>query len=1018
MRGRKLGLHFAVWVLLVVLSVTSFNIQAFAADSTEEQLIDDMDNFSKMHQYTSGLRIVNSNPERYDDDLYRLQLGTAPAGASIEYNVPFPIGSFIVHTYRMNRDASTNEAATILKFYVSGNGTDYMEVLPVEVNIPKVTHLDDEEANRRVHYAFEMANISGNNTYLKIVFTTARNDWNPNINSVEIRKDTSPRLSDSTGGINYDSLPSLREQYQDYFNMGTAVEPRDLVNYSKLIKSQFGVLTTENHMKPHSIQPTEGNFYFTAVDKIVDFAEENGMKVRGHVLLYYKSMPDWFYTGPDGAVVSRELLLARLETHIKTIVGHYKGRIYAYDVVNELFEDSGEFRSYDRTYQILGEDYLPLIFQWAHEADPEAILLYNDNEYEIPAKQESIYKLVKGLLDQGVPIHGVGMQSHFWVDKPSVAAVEQSINRFADLGLKIFISEIDISAYQKGDKISIYPDTMKAELQELVAKRFGSLFDLYRRYKDVITEVNVWNVCDARTYLDIAVPGRKHYPLLFGYYGEPNPAFYRVLDFEGVLPRWDENTVLPERQMPEGYTKKTATAVKGTPVVDGVAESLWEATEAFDTPIFIEGSGGATAEVRALWDESNLYVLANVADSALSDINPALWFQDAVEIFVNENNSRDGTMQFDDRQIRISYTGVKSGRQTNLDSVVYEASIKPGGYLVEMKIPFVEIQGQEGMEIGFEAQVNDANESGYRTSVARWCDNTGDTSKNTSFWGTLRFVEGMAVYMTGEEQIYEGELYTLIYGLTAAQSVYAQDVAMSYDSQTFELMDAVPLAPHTVIADTYSAAPGAVRYKLATTGPGNALNGTLPVLELTFRAKTASPSGSTFAVASAILSNDEGHESAAAPVQKRVAVAGVLDQTALQEALLAAEGLYGGAVEGYADGQYILGAKAGLHIAIASAQAAMNNGSATQLEIDQAAYALNQAMALFRAKEITPFTGDLSGAGGAVDGRISIGDLGYVSARYGMTAADSGWQDAQRADIDGNGSIDLYDLTFVARRIN
>jgi len=274
-------------------------------------------------------------------------------------------------------------------------------------------------------------------------------------------------------------------------------------------------------------------------------------------------------------------------------------------------------------------------------------------------------------------------------------------------------------------------------------------------------------------------------------------------------------------------------------------------------------------------------------------------------------------------------------------------------------------------------------------------------------------VESAAVTLTGAGQAEAGAEYALIYGLAGVHNISAQDVTISYDGQIFELLGAAPLAANTVIADTYGSTSGLVRYKLATTGAGNALNGNIPVLSLTFRAKAAS-TGSDIAVVSALLADGQGNGTAATPVRKTVAV---IDRTVLQETVESAQSLYYAASEGYADGQYILGAKLALQTALIAAEADLGDPAATQLQLAQAVVQLTQAVAAFEGKRIIPSTGDVSGVGGLPDGQINIVDLGMVAYYYGVAEASPDWAAVRIADIDGNGVIDMYDLAFVARRM-
>ena len=344
--------------------------------------------------------------------------------------------------------------------------------------------------------------------------------------------------------FDYTKIPSLKDVYKDYFHVASAVEPRDLIHYKDVILTQFDEITSENRMKPVNIHPREDIFSWTGMDRIVEFAEQHNLRVRGHGLVYEKVLPDWLYKDEDGNTASKEVVMARLERHVKTIVGRYRGRIHSYDVVNEVFgHEDWDTRELTR---ICGIGFVPLVYKWAHEADPDAILILNDNYHTIPQKRKNIYKWVKKWIDEGAPIHGIGFQDHLFLDT-DLEAVDETFKLFSTIpNFKIYVTELDISAYAFEDYTSRYPDYMIDEIKELVAKKYGALFDIYRKYADHIETIGFWNVCNKRTWLDeYYVAGRKHYPLPFGYDGEPNGAFYRIIDTEKTLPRWDKNTKMP-----------------------------------------------------------------------------------------------------------------------------------------------------------------------------------------------------------------------------------------------------------------------------------------------------------------------------------------------------------------------------------------------------------------------------------------------------------------------------------------
>ncbi len=351
-------------------------------------------------------------------------------------------------------------------------------------------------------------------------------------------------LNGQQTSYDYSEIPSLCDVYKDYFRVAVAVEPRDTMHYKDLITTQFNELTIENRMKPTNIHPKEDIYSWIGTDAILDFAEEHGMKVRGHGLVYEKVMPDWFFVDENGNRASKQLVMERLEKHIKTIVGRYKGRIHSYDVVNEIFgHEDWDTRNISA---ICGVEYVPLVYKWAHEADPDAILILNDNYHDIPKKRLNIFNYVKKWIAEGAPIHGIGFQDHLFLDT-SLEAVEETLKLFSTIpNFKIYVTELDICAYKFDDRLSVYPDYMVDEILELSAKKYAALFDLYRKYSDHIETIGFWNPCDKRTWLDEwYVCGRKHYPLPFGYDGEPRKSFWSIIDVDKKLPRWTNDTKIP-----------------------------------------------------------------------------------------------------------------------------------------------------------------------------------------------------------------------------------------------------------------------------------------------------------------------------------------------------------------------------------------------------------------------------------------------------------------------------------------
>jgi len=334
-----------------------------------------------------------------------------------------------------------------------------------------------------------------------------------------------------------DSLKGLKDFYKDYFIIGVAVSPNNLQgDEAELIKKHFNSLTAENVMKPALIHPQEDTYNWGPADKIIEFAEANGIKMRGHTLCWHSQTGQWMFKDSLGNPASKELVLKRLEDHIKTVVGHYKGRIYAWDVLNEVITDNDTAKSIYRIdrnpwMQICGEEYIPKIFQWAHEADPDAVLVYNDYNTENPGKRDRIYTMVKGLLDAGVPVHAIGMQAHDELGTPTEENLRATIKKFSSLGVKLQVTELDISIYaNRADTIGV---GFTPEREQKQADLYRMEFNVFREYKDVITGVTFWNVSDRGSWRDNrrGGPQGKVYPLLFDENLKPKKAFWEVVKF-------------------------------------------------------------------------------------------------------------------------------------------------------------------------------------------------------------------------------------------------------------------------------------------------------------------------------------------------------------------------------------------------------------------------------------------------------------------------------------------------------
>jgi len=336
-----------------------------------------------------------------------------------------------------------------------------------------------------------------------------------------------------------DSSKGLTDYYANYFPIGVAVSPEALrqEKEASLILKQFNSITPENAMKMGPVHPKENEYYWKDADAIVAFAERHGLKIRGHNLCWHEQTPKWFFTDDQGKLVTKEILLQRLKEHITTVVGRYKGKVYAWDVVNEAIDDNpANFLRNSLFYQICGEDFIIKAFEYAHAADPDAILFYNDYNTERKEKTDRVYRLLKLLKEKAVPVHAVGLQAHWNIFEPSKEELEYAIQKFASLGLQIQFTELDMSVYpwekEKRQKFASDDDRFTQQREQLQAEKYKMLFEIFRRYKQYITGVTFWNISDRHTWLDnYPVPGRKNYPLLFDINLQPKKAYTEVVRF-------------------------------------------------------------------------------------------------------------------------------------------------------------------------------------------------------------------------------------------------------------------------------------------------------------------------------------------------------------------------------------------------------------------------------------------------------------------------------------------------------
>lgn len=691
-------------------------------------------------------------------------------------------------------------------------------------------------------------------------------------------------------------IPNLKDVFADHFLLGTSLLAGEILDAegpdAALLKKHFNSLTPGNELKWDATEPVEGEFNFTRADQIIDFAAANDIPVRGHTLIWHSQTPNWVFYDENGDLVTKEVLFERMKNHIDEVVGRYKGKIYAWDVVNEVIEVGDNQPNGLRNslwYRIAGEEFIEKAFEYAHAADPDAKLYINDYNTHITDKRQALYDLIKRLQAKGIPIDGVGHQTHIGIEYPAVQELDDMIEAFRDLGIEQQVTELDMSVYTNdADSYETFPE----ELQLKQAYRYQAIFDVFKKHDDQLNAVIFWGKDDANTWLRTFPVVRNNWPLLFDERLQAKYAYWALVDpsklpvqinsaiarqgsaaIDGELEQawnrtpsvqvsragveaftfrtlWEEDrlkiwvdvidstmnegdavelfidgnngktevyetddfkyaflrsgtnppdeTEFAVREKEGGYrieasiplgnaavgraigfdvrivdgagetpavlswndttgeqdtnTSKFgvltlaegalgAEAVRGTPVVDGEKDAIWQSAAEMATDRFVIGDSGATAKVRTMWDAERLYVWAEVTDPLLSKQSANAHEQDSVEIFVDQNNAASAVYQAEDGQYRINFDnepstnpGSKSGNLTSA------AKLTANGYVVEASILLDAIDPSDGDSIGFDVQVNDDQDGdGIRDSVSIWNDRSGLSWQNTSGYGVLTF---------------------------------------------------------------------------------------------------------------------------------------------------------------------------------------------------------------------------------------------------------------------------------------
>jgi GH35 family endo-1,4-beta-xylanase/peptidoglycan/xylan/chitin deacetylase (PgdA/CDA1 family) len=528
------------------------------------------------------------------------------------------------------------------------------------------------------------------------------------------------------GAISADSAPPLREAYVNQFPIGNVMSPGETGSPRfEILTRHFDIITAENAMKPISLQREKGVFTFEQADLMVNAVLAKGLKVHGHTLAWHQQSPEWM--NHEG--IPRNEAIENLTAHVKTVAGHFRGRVISWDVLNEAVIDNppnpADWRSSLRQspwYKAIGPDYVEILFKAAREADPEAKLYYNDYNLDNQNKALAVFTMVKELNEKnpkaGPLVDGVGMQGHYRLNT-NTDNVRLSLERFISLGLEVSITELDIQAGSESKQT----DRQLLEQGAVYAR----LFTIFREHAAKIGRVTFWGLDDGASWRSAASP------CLFDRELKTKPAFYAALNPDSFLA---ENSVRLVRDAKQGEARY------GTPVLGVALDPLWDTAPALPVDQNLMAWQGASGTAKVLWDEKNLYVLVQVQNAEINKASPNAYEQDSVEVFLDEDNQKTAFFRNDDGQYRVNFANERTlnppsaGR--GFDSV---AAVQGKSYTVQMKIPFKTIVPAKDTLIGFDVQINGASAQGIRQSVAVWNDTTGNSFQDTSGYGVLKLIK-------------------------------------------------------------------------------------------------------------------------------------------------------------------------------------------------------------------------------------------------------------------------------------
>jgi len=488
-------------------------------------------------------------------------------------------------------------------------------------------------------------------------------------------------------------MTQLKNLYRDHFKLGNIYTPKEqATKKGNEIAAHFDIITPENIMKPALMQPKKGEFLFHLADDMFAYAQKHDLEVAGHTLVWHQQSLKWL----EDHASTREEAIAYMRKHMEAVMKRYHGKIAAWDVVNEAIkddirEDTANWRSHLRDskwLRLIGDDYIQIAFQMAHEIDPNATLYYNDYNLNYTNKAEVVYHMVKEMRESGIPVHGIGMQGHYHTNTP-ISTVEASIKLFAKIpGIKISFTELDITVTGSEQR-----DALTVEQSILQAQKYAELFQLFKAYDHLIERVTFWGYDDASSWRS------DRFPNLWNHDFTPKPAFQAVLNPEKFL--------------------------QDFPLKDPTGPKIAKLGEAFHIDMQTTAWEGATATAKAAYDGKNIQITVQIHAKNVHA-------NDSLTVYLDLNHNKSTAYEADDHMFTVTSQNQLTTQAGTLNGLQTSATLTETGYDIQISFPL-----EPTDVIGLELQVNDHDDQGHIQSVAKWNDGTGDSYRSTANFGEL-----------------------------------------------------------------------------------------------------------------------------------------------------------------------------------------------------------------------------------------------------------------------------------------